>query len=72
MVGAKFVNHHLISTVHQKGIKVVGVVPWAGGRREDVQVDKSQCGPPEVGLDFQNFRRVKVGTHSWGGGEERN
>ena len=40
----------------------------SGGRRtlEDIHVDKSQSDPPEVGLDWQNFKHVEVGTLSWG------
>ena len=41
MVSIIFAKHHLVSTVHQKGVKV-------GGRRtpRDIHVETSQCGPP--------------------------
>ena len=37
--------------------KIRGVVPGAGWLRGNVNIDKSQCSPPEVNL---NFRRVVV------------
>ena len=36
MVGVKVVEHHLVSMVLQKGVKVGSIVPRAGGRRGDV------------------------------------
>ena len=36
MMVVKVAKHHLHSTVLQKGIKVGGVVPRAGGRNADV------------------------------------
>ena len=52
--------------VPRKGVKVGGVVPAAGGRQGNIHIHKSQCGPPEVGINSQNFRCVEVGT-PWGG-----
>ena len=57
----KVANHHLVSTVLQKRVEVSGVVPRAGRRGGDVNIDDGQCGSPEVGLDCHNFRRVIIG-----------
>ena len=64
-MGIEVAKHHLV-------VKVGAVVPGTGGRREDIHVDKSQCGAPAVGLVCQIFRRVEVGTSFWGkkGGTE--
>ena len=64
MEGIKVAKHHLVSKVHQKCVK-------AGGSRTpgDIHVYRSQCSPPpEVGLDWQSFRCVEVGTPYLGGG----
>ena len=58
MLDGKVAKHHLVSTVHRKGIKIGGLLPGAGTKVSVV--------PPEVGLDCQNFCRVEVGIHSWG------
>ena len=51
VVGVKIAEHHLVSAVLQKGIKVRDVVLWAGRCRGDIYVEESQCSSPHNTID---------------------
>ena len=60
-MGVKVTKHHRVSMFLQKSVEVRGVVPRAGRRGGDVDIDEGQRGFPEVCLDCQDFRLVIIG-----------
>ena len=57
MVGVEVAEYHLASTDLKETVKIRGVVPWAGRRRGNVNIDKDSV---EVNRNRQDLSRVII------------